>query len=169
MQLKRKDTIQPVTDLRDMLLSRKESVPEKVAFRYRIDRKNIRDVTFSTFAQEVKELGNLLLSHGFNGKHIAISGANSYEWLLAFFAITTSGNVAVAIDNDLGAEDLNKFLIQSDSEALFCSQEKYDNLIASSHDDSFNVTHFPLEFAIISDKTLPPPPANISFSNFMVM
>ena len=144
--------IHPVTDLRDMLLSRKESVPEKIAFRYRVNRKNIRDVNFATFAQEVEELGNLLLRQGFNGKHIAISGANSYEWLLAFFAVTTSGNVAVAIDHELGAKELKKLLLQSDSEAIFCSSKKYGTLIDSLNDDSFNIIHFPFES--ITDQTI---------------
>lgn len=138
-------TIQPISDLRDLLLSCKESAPDKIAFCYRIDRKNIRDVSFSSFAQEVEELGNFLLSHGFYGKHIAISAENSYEWLLAFFAITTSGNVAVAIDNNLASEELKKYLLQSDSEAIFCSQEKYDQLAAISQDDDGDITFFPIE------------------------
>ena len=91
VQTKSGRMIHPVTDLRDMLLSRKESVPEKIAFRYRIGRKTIRDVSFSTFAQEVEDLGNLLLSQGFYGKHIAISGTNSYEWLLAFLLLRRAG------------------------------------------------------------------------------
>ncbi|MGI6506838.1 MAG: AMP-binding protein [Saccharofermentanales bacterium] len=137
----------PATDFRDLLLSCKERVPEKIAFRYRIDRKNFRDVSYSSFAQEVENLGNYLLSQGFYGKHIAISGTNSYEWLLAFFAITTSGNVAVAIDPELGAKELRKHLLQSDSEAIFCSQNKHNQLAAVCDDDGFDIIHFPIEFA----------------------
>lgn len=146
--------IHPVTDLRDMLLSRSKSVPDKIAFRYRIGNKKIRDLSFSAFAQEVEILGNFLLNQGFSGKHIAISGANTYEWLLALFAVITSGNVAVAIDNELGPEELEKLLLQSDSEAVFCSQEKYDALIAVSNDNNFNAVHFPFES--LSDKVAEP-------------
>lgn len=145
MKQKNASTILPVKDLRDMLLSRKERVPENIVFRYRTDRTNIRDVSFSTFAQEVEDLGNFLLVKGFNGKHIAISGANSYEWLLAFFAITTSGNVAVAIDHELSLKDLERSLCHSDSEAIFCSQEKYEKLTTLLHDDHFKLMHFSFE------------------------
>ncbi len=148
MQTKDIGLIRPATDFRDLLLSCKERIPEKIAFRYRIDRKSFRDVSYSTFAQEVEDLGNYLLSQGFFGKNIAISGPNSYEWLLAFFAITTSGNVAVAIDPDLDAKELRKHLLQSDSEAIFCSQNKHDQLKSVCDDDDFDVIHLPIESAL---------------------
>ena len=46
-------------------------------------------------------LGTWLYSKDFHRKHIAVIGENSYEWLVAFFAITCGGNVAVPIDKEL--------------------------------------------------------------------
>ena len=56
-------------------------------------------------------------------------------------------NVAVAIDPELGANELRKHLLQSDSEAIFCSQNKHNQLASVCDDDDFDVIHFPIESA----------------------
>ncbi|HHU53298.1 MAG TPA: AMP-binding protein [Clostridiaceae bacterium] len=120
--------ISVVRDLRDLLISRAKSASNKIAFRYRVARNEIRNVTFAEFADEVTELSNFLLEQGFINKHIAIIGKNSYQWVLAFFAITTTGNVAVALDSSLDKNQVAKYLQHSDSCAVFCSKEYYADL-----------------------------------------
>ena len=36
----------------------------------------------------------------YNNKHIALIGNNTYNWILTYFGIVLSGNVAVPIDKD---------------------------------------------------------------------
>ena len=117
-----------VSDIKDLLTSRAKSASNKIAFRYRVSNNEIRDVTFVEFAAEVTELSRYLLQQGYENKHIAILGNNSYQWLVAFFAITTIGNVAVALDNSLDENQALKYLEHSDSSAVFCCQELYKNL-----------------------------------------
>ena len=44
-------------------------------------------VTLGQLREDVRNLQALLTARGLAGRHIAILGENSYEWLLVFFAI----------------------------------------------------------------------------------
>ncbi|MGI6580084.1 MAG: AMP-binding protein [Saccharofermentanales bacterium] len=122
------NNISLVSDLKDLLISRAESAADKIAFQYRSSHHEIRNVTFAEFAKEVAELSKFLLEQGFENKHIAILGKNSYQWVVAFFAITTTGNVAIALDNSLNQQQVLKHLEHSDSCAVFCSKDHYPAL-----------------------------------------
>lgn len=63
--------------------------------------------SYIQFKDEIEYVGTYLLSKGLKkGDKIAILGENSYEWLLSYFGITTSGMVAVPLDKDLPLDDL---------------------------------------------------------------
>ena len=57
------------------------------------------------------------------GKHIALIGSSSPEWIESYLAVITGGSVAVPLDAGLPAEDLEELLNRSDSEALFISEK----------------------------------------------
>ncbi|HHT25109.1 MAG TPA: AMP-binding protein [Clostridiaceae bacterium] len=128
-----------VSDMKDLLLSRAKSAANKIAFRYRISRNEIRNVTFAEFAEEVIALGRFLLQQDFQNKHIAIIGKNSYQWIVAFFAITITGNVAVALDNSLDKNQTLKHIEHSDSCAIFCSKNHYTDLNLLLKDSDISV------------------------------
>lgn len=56
-----------------------------------------------------------------------------------FFAITTTGNVAVALDNSLDKNEALKRLEHSDSTAVFCSKDHYENLKLLLKDSDISV------------------------------
>lgn len=120
-----------VTDLRDLIEKRMHKNPEGIAFTYR-KRKEIIKVTCREFKNSVEKLGTYLLVNNCHGKHIAIVGENSYNWILAFMAIANSGNTAVAIAKDLEPEDLNRMIVQSNCEMVFCSATYFSKLEAVS-------------------------------------
>lgn len=61
---------------------------------------------------------------GENKKHIAILGATSYEWVVAYMGIVDSGSVAVPLDAQLPAEDLCDLLRRADVTALVYDESK---------------------------------------------
>ncbi len=79
---------------------------EKNAFQIPVSGKDDIFKTYKEFGSEIEGLGTFILSKGLKKEKIAILGENSYEWLLAYFAILGSGNTAVPLDRDLPAEDL---------------------------------------------------------------
>lgn len=79
--------------------------------------------TYPEFVTDVKNLANFF-NKNYSGKHLAICGENSYNWLVTFMAIVLSGNVAVPIDRDADEKLLMTLLKSADCDTLFYS-EKY--------------------------------------------
>ena len=92
-----------------------------------VEKKNKKTVSYSVdrFARDVKQLSFALENAGLTGRHIGIVGENSYRWVVAFFALTTVGSVAVPIDKELPDADIVKLLKKADASAVFCSAPYY--------------------------------------------
>lgn len=116
------DTLPALTDLRQMLEIKATQCPEKVAFRYIRNRKNLIEKTYGKFYEDVRHLGYYLLKRGIRGRKIAIIGENSYRWLIAYFATITTGNTAVLIAKDASVNEVATLLFQSDSEIVLTSR-----------------------------------------------
>ncbi|MBO5520827.1 MAG: acyl--CoA ligase, partial [Eubacterium sp.] len=95
-----------ITSVADMLEKKAESMPYDVAFRYRKGRDTVESKTYAEVLREVKKAASWISQNYGKGNHIAIIGENSYEWLIAFFAVLGSGNVAVPIDKELPAQEV---------------------------------------------------------------
>ena len=76
-----------ITSIADMLEKKAERIPEKTAFRFRKGRDGIETRTFEEVYVDAKRAASLLEKNFGKGKHIAVIGENSYEWLIAFFAV----------------------------------------------------------------------------------
>ena len=110
-----------IDDLRDMLSQKKKANPDKIAFTFSKG-KNIVSKTYADVFEDVCLLGTWLYSKNFHRKHIAIIGENSYEWLVAFFAITCGGNVAVPIDKELPENEIARLIDKADVDVIFYSK-----------------------------------------------
>ena len=60
---------------------------------------------------------------GLSGAHVAIVGANSYEWVLSFLAIACGGMVAVPVNAALPEETLHGQIAHSDAAAVIHDAE----------------------------------------------
>ncbi len=69
---------------------------------------------------DVRALGAVLQQDGFCGKHAVILGENSYNWLVAFFALACSGAVAVPLDKELTADEIRILSRRADCVRGFC-------------------------------------------------
>ena len=98
---------------------------DKEAFAYQ-NRKQAVSVGFTQFKKQVNAFGSYLFNEGYNGKHIAVFGENSYEWILTHFAVTTGGNVVVPIDKELDADGIAELLTDSESALLVYSNTYAD-------------------------------------------
>ncbi len=97
----------------------------KTAFTYQIKKQDI-SISFLEFKTQVEAFGTYLFSKGFDGKHIALFGENSYEWILAHFAVTCGGIVIVPIDKELDADNITELLIDSESKVFIYSNTYAD-------------------------------------------
>lgn len=86
-----------------------------------LKKKEILSISYSELMDEVIAVRNGLFAEGFNGKHIALIGTSSVEWIESYLGIITGKAVAVPLDAGLPEEDLIDLINRSDSEALFLS------------------------------------------------
>lgn len=122
--------ISQIRDLKDMLIQKKNLVSDKIAFTF-FKGRNLVSKTYSELYDDICLLGTWLHSKNFQGKHIAIIGENSYEWLVAFFAIVCGGNVAVPIDKELPAKEMAILLDKADVQVMFYSKS-YKESVSSA-------------------------------------
>ena len=61
------------------------------------DRKE-QSVTYKEFVKDVQGAAFMMEQRNMSGRHIALVGENSYEWIVAFFAAGCICSVAVPID-----------------------------------------------------------------------
>jgi long-chain acyl-CoA synthetase len=83
-------------------------------------------VNYGRFYSDVLGLKESLLSKGLAGKHIAILGENSYEWLIVYFAATYIGSIVVCIDVEQSDETINQMLKMADVDAMFAAPQFAD-------------------------------------------
>lgn len=98
--------------------------PDKIAFTYKID-KEVINKSYKDFYKDVTNLTNYLTKE-YNNEHIAIISENSYNYIVLFFSIIISNNIAVLIDKDLDEESIKKLLKQSDTKVLYYSKNHCD-------------------------------------------
>lgn len=78
-----------------------------------------KGVSYNKLRDDVRYLQEMLVQMGLAGKHIAIVGENSYEWLLVYFAANYCGSVAVCIDIEQPDETILQMLEMADVDAVF--------------------------------------------------
>lgn len=98
---------------------------DEVAFIFNNAKKEEIKKTYIDFYNDVTLMSNYL-SNNYKNKHIALIGENSYNYLVLFFSIIISKNVAVLIDKDLSKEKIQELLKKSDSKVLFYSKDYCD-------------------------------------------
>lgn len=83
-----------VVELIDLFLADKQ---RRVAVKV-FDGMHVSDVFYYTLAEDILRAANFLKKRNIIEKNIALIGENSYNWLVSFFAIVASGNVAVLLN-----------------------------------------------------------------------
>lgn len=76
-----------------------------------------RNISYYEFCLEYKYLTTYFLSKGYKDKKIAITGSNSYGWILSYLAASTVG-VAVPIDKELTSSDILSFAKAAECSAI---------------------------------------------------
>ena len=69
------------------------------------DGQKITNISYRQFACDVLHAAGYFVQNNIRNKHIALIAPNNYKWIVTFFAIVVSGNVAVllnpALPNDM--------------------------------------------------------------------
>lgn len=109
--------------LRDFIAYKAAHQPNDVAFQYLTRRKEVISHTYGEFYQQVVYLATYILRLGIRDRNIALVGENSYQWLLCFFAIVTSGNTAVLVSKDATPAEASTMIFQSYADVIVTSKK----------------------------------------------
>ncbi|MDO4305833.1 MAG: AMP-binding protein [Eubacteriales bacterium] len=106
--------------IRDILEESEKRYSEITAVKW-LKKKEILERSYRELMENVKSVRKGLRAEGFEGKHIALIGTSSVEWMESYLGIITGNTVAVPLDAGLPGEDLIDLINRSDAEALFLS------------------------------------------------
>lgn len=113
-----------VTDVRDLISSSAELFNSKPAFLVKKKHSEpFTPITYGQFKKDIDALGTSLVHMGLKDKRIAVIGENSYEWALAYFAVTMGTGIIVPIDRELKAGEIANLLNRAKVEAIVYSHK----------------------------------------------
>lgn len=109
-------------NLRDLVTSSKTKYGERIAFKFKRNRK-IVEKSYLDFASDIDCMGTALCTLGLKGKKIAIISENRYEWAVSYLAIANGTGVVVPLDKHLPESEIENLLLRSKCEAIFFSKQ----------------------------------------------
>lgn len=123
-----------------MLLENAVKLEDKPAFKYRYD-KEIVEISYKNFKDEVDRLGVALCAAGLDKGHVAIVGENSYRWVHVFLSLLCTKATVVPVDRELPEDQMLNVLESSDSEIVFYS-ESFEGFIKENAEKLQKVKKF---------------------------
>lgn len=111
--LKKGHEIHPVKDFRGLIYDSAKRYGKLPAFVLRD-----RTITYDQLKEDYIGLCTEFIFRGFENRRIAVVGANSYNWILAYLAAATVG-VAVPIDKELDIKDILDFMDSAECTDIF--------------------------------------------------
>ncbi len=130
--------VEHFNSIRDMLRKQVEANNNTAAYEFE-EGKTVRKVTYGEFYNEVLYLGTNLTENGYQHKHIACIGNNSYRWILVYMTALLSNNVFIPIDKDLPKEDIINVVRHSEADIIFCGKKYEDTLRGSDFEKSVEI------------------------------
>lgn len=121
---------QKITTLKSMIRQSVKLYANQIAFHLPPQSKRTK-VTYSEFAEDIDALGTALISAKKKGKRIGIIGKNSYEWAVAYLAIMNGDGIAVSLDKELTAKELNDSIERVKIDTIFYSDDVAEKVIAT--------------------------------------
>ncbi len=84
--------------------------------------------SFINMRDDVRAFATELISRGMAGKHIAVIGKSSYEWVLSYFSILCANAVIVPLDREWHAKDLADTIAKADCEYIIADPDLEKNM-----------------------------------------
>lgn len=86
-----------------------------------------RTMKYKEVLQRVKDLSAWMTEHGVKkGDRVAVTGKNSPEWAIVYFAALDSGAIIVPIDHGLHIEEMKNLIRVSQPVMLFSDEDKFE-------------------------------------------
>lgn len=112
--------------IREILVQAEEKFGTEDAIRYKLKKNVIEAKSYTQLKNDSESFSRVLVALGEQGGHIALSGATSYEWIVAYLGIVNSSSVAVPLDFSLPASDMCELIDRADVTVLILDESRND-------------------------------------------
>ncbi|MGN0470660.1 MAG: AMP-binding protein [Acutalibacteraceae bacterium] len=104
-------------NLKELVNSAAENYGTMDAYKFKRN-KEIVSKSFVDLKADSQAFSNFLKAKDLLGKHVAVIGMSSYEWVVTYFGTVNSNSVIVPIDKELPAGEISELLNRADVETL---------------------------------------------------
>lgn len=115
-----------VSTIRDILVQTEARFGREDAVRYKVGKGEIASKTYTQLKEDSERFSETLCKLREQGSHIAITGATSYTWLVAYLGTVNGGSVAVPLDVSLPAEEMCELIDRADVTTLVYDEMRQD-------------------------------------------
>lgn len=114
-------------NLKEMINDTAKMYGDLDAYRYKKNGK-IVSKSYNNLKKDSMAFSNALKTLRLIGKHIAVIGLTSYEWIVTYFGTVNSNSVIVPIDKELPAFDISELLNRANVSALVYDKSLLDRI-----------------------------------------
>ena len=104
-------------NLKELVNAAAENYGTMDAYKFKRN-KEIVSKSFVDLKADSQAFSNFLKAKELLGKHVAVIGLSSYEWVVTYFGTVNSNSVIVPIDKELPASEISELLNRADVETL---------------------------------------------------
>ncbi len=133
--------VKKIDRLADILDQAVAECPDNIAYRYRKNPKEVADVTYRQFTDDVKALGSALSDLGVDKEHLAMVAENSYKWIQVYLAALCSRGVYLPVDKELPADDMLYVLKNGDAKVIFYAK-RFEDFFREKREELSQVRFF---------------------------
>jgi len=138
--------------IQEMFIEVTEKYKDNICILEKFDhKKEYVNMSYSKFREDVIGLGTGLITLlGLKDKRVVIIGENTYDWYVSYMALLCSGIIAVPIDKELPANEIENVIKRSNASAIIYSSRKKE-VIEKIKSNLNNVDYY---IEMYSDKDL---------------
>ncbi|MDD3173449.1 MAG: AMP-binding protein [Herbinix sp.] len=119
---------EPISDLKEMVKKCTNHYGNKNAINEIYDDYD-KSKTYKRLANDINAFGTALIELKLKGKHIALIGDNSYEWIVTYLSVVNGVGVIVPIDKDLPVNEIKYISDHGDVCAIVYSDRMKDRIL----------------------------------------
>ena len=131
--LKKSHNVEAIRDFRELVYRSAEKYAELPAFQLRE-----KNISYQSLKMDYQALCTAFIDKGYEGKRIAVTGANSYGWALTYLAAATVG-IAVPIDKELSVDDIDNFIEAAECTAVIADRKILQNIQQGKEIDKYAI------------------------------
>ena len=121
-----------ISTIRELLVEAEKAYGSWDAFRYKVKKNDgegkketaVESKTYTELKNDAERFSSVLEALGEQKSHIAIVGATSYEWIVAYMGTVNSGSAAVPLDAQLSADEICELLNRAEVTTLVFDENK---------------------------------------------